>query len=468
MSDSPSLADSGTRAHRVDEGECAVVSAGPPERATVTSRGFLPLRVRTDGVPYRRPAFCGTALVLGEQTYEVIAETQSAEGVTYALRPWPAGEVVRDRLVYGPRLVREAQEDRDRAARRERVRPYRFLLYPLVGFLPAERQERVALGLGLYSVTATAVSGVVEGLLPFAAMGLIGRSAEPWLAVVLVLLTPLVWFFCLAGFSRSFAAVAFRETSGPFLVEAGSAAWKALVGGVNPVDTPLVPLTRAAFWVRLGGADEVTTEGRGAYVFRGLLPHLTWHTGHHVRAHGGYWLVEELPPALEGGRLVYRYRLAAAATDSTPPLAPPASDAYAAEVRAQIEREWDDLLGGFSWLASLLSTAVQHRAFDRRGGPPAARRPTWVTAFAGFAFAGFVLAQPREAGDPIGPWLRLTSVLLLVDGAVRLARTSRGRYAPSLFRFALPSDALRPERIAYQAHRDAEGKARGQVVPLPS
>jgi hypothetical protein len=34
--------------------------------------------------------------------------------------------------------------------------------------------------------------------------------------------------------------------------------------------------------------------------------------------------------------------------------------------------------------------------------------------------------------------------------------TRAGRYAPSLFRFALPSDSLRPERVAFHAHRDAE------------
>ncbi len=82
---------------------------GPPVRGEVRSRGFLPLRVRTEGIPYRRPAFCGTALVLGERTYEVVGETETAAGVVYALRPWPEGEVVRDRVLYGPRLVRAAR-----------------------------------------------------------------------------------------------------------------------------------------------------------------------------------------------------------------------------------------------------------------------------------------------------------------------------------------------------------------------
>jgi hypothetical protein len=41
----------------------------------------------------------------------------------------------------------------------------------------------------------------------------------------------------------------------------------------------------------------------------------------------------------------------------------------------------------------------------------------------------------------------------------RVRATRQGRYAPSLFRFALPSDSLRPERVAYHAHRDAEREA---------
>jgi hypothetical protein len=460
--DPRSKTESRTRIFRVDDGEDAVVAAGPPERGLVRSRGFLPLRVRSEGIQYRRPAFCGTALVLGERTYEVVEETETGEGVVYALRPWPEGEVVRDRVAYGPRLVHGARADRDRAATRERVRPFRFLLYPLVGLLPEDEQERAADRLGLYSVTATMASGLVEVALPLVAVWLITRSADEGLRLVAALVSPALSLLALSGFSRAFAALAFRETSGSFLVEAAFAAMKALgrtaVAGRDPT---LVPLTRDAFWTRLEVPDKVTPDRPGVVVFRGLLPHLTWHTGHHVRAHDDYWLVEALPAALERGRLVYSYRLAALDGSASPSSAePPASHAYASEVWAEIRREWDDLLGGFSWLASLLSSAVQRRAFGETGGPATARRPTWVTALAGFALGGFVLAQPQVSGDPVGPWMRLFALLLLVDGVIRIVRTESGHYAPSLFRSVLPSDSLRPERIAYQAHRDAEREAR--------
>jgi hypothetical protein len=459
-------AESETRAYRVAEGEQAVVRAGPPEEGEIRSRGFLPFRVRTEGVPYRRPAFCGTAIVLGERTYEVIRETETEAGVVYSLRSWPEGEVVRDRVIYGPRVVRAAQEDRERAAMRERVRPYRFLLYPLVGLLPEEEQERVALRFGLYTVKATFASGMVEALLPFLAIWLIAKSADEGLRVVVALLTPAIWLICLSGFSRAFAAAAFRETSGSYLVEVAFAAMKAL-GHAARRDPTLVPLSRQAFWTRLEVPDRIEPDADGSLVCRGLLPHLTWHTGHHVRAHHDYWLVEALPPALLRGRLVYSYRLYAVDAEPARPRMPPEADAYAAEVWAGVRREWDDLLVGFAWLASLLSPAAQQRAFADRGGPAAARRSVLVTSLAGSAFAIFVLAQPIQAGDPVGPWLRLLSVLLLIDGAIRIARTLRGDYAPSLFRWALPSDCLRPERIAYHAHREAERAAWAAVRDAP-
>jgi hypothetical protein len=447
---------SGASGFRVDEGEEAVVAAGPPERALIRSRGFLPLRVRSEGIPYRRPAFCGTAVVLGEQTYEVVQETETPDGAVYALRPWPEGEVVRDRVAYGPRLVRAARADRERAATRKRARPYRYFLYPLVGLLPEEPQERAADRLGLYSVTATIASGLVEAVLPLVTIWLASRTADDGLRVAFVLVTPPLSLISLSGLARAFAAWAFHETSGSYLVEVAYAAMKGL--GRARRDPTLVPLTREAFWSRLEVPDKVTPERDGVLVFRGLLPHLTWPTGHHVQAGDDYWLVEALPPALQRGRMVYSYRLVAAARpdSAASPPEPPSAHAYAAEVWAGIRREWADLLGAFSWHASLLGGAVQRRAFADRGGPRAARRPTSVTALAGLALGVFVLAQPHEAADPLGPWIRLVALLLLVDGGLRIARTLSGAYAPSLFRFVLPSDCLRPERIAYQAHRDAE------------
>ena len=447
---------------RVEDGEEAVAPAGEGERAEVRSHGFLPLRVRTEGAPRLRPAFPGTALVLGERTYEVVSETRAADAVVYGLRHWPEGEVVRDRVVYGPRLVRAAQADRARAATHERLRPYRFVLYPLVGLLPESEQERWADRLGLYAVKATLISGLSELVLLLLAIRLIARSSDEGLRVVIALASPALALLALFGLGRSFAAAAFRQTRGQCLVEAAHAAMRTLDRAAARRDTTLRPLTREAFWSRLETPDRVTREKDGALVFRGLLRHLSWPTGRHLQAGPDFWRVEALPPVLDRGRLVFTYRLTVppGRAPGSPPIESPSADTYNEEVRAGTRREWDDLLGGFSWLVSLLSADVQKRAFAARGGPAGVRRATWITAAGECVFAAYVLAQPVQAADPVGPWLRLASVGLLVEGVLRMLRAHQGLYAPSVLRAILPSRSLRPERIAYQAHRDAEREAR--------
>jgi hypothetical protein len=49
----------------------------------------------------------------------------------------------------------------------------------------------------------------------------------------------------------------------------------------------------------------------------------------------------------------------------------------------------------------------------------------------------------------------LTAAVLIGDAVSRLLRLGRGEYAPSLFGLGLPR-FLRPERLAFRAHRDAE------------
>jgi hypothetical protein len=104
-----------------------------------------------------------------------------------------------------------------------------------------------------------------------------------------------------------------------------------------------------------------------------------------------------------------------------------------------------------------LPEELQARAFDHRGGPAAARRAVRWTSGAGALAALYVLSfLPGPPGDPLGPALGVLAALLLVDGALRLRASRRGLHAPSLLRFLIPTDLLRPERVAYHAHRDAE------------
>jgi hypothetical protein len=447
---------------RVGNGEEARLTPGAAAAAEVWSRGFLPLRVRTPGSYRLRPAFPGTAVVLGEDTFEVLSETEMPRDglVVYRLREWPEGEVVRDRVAYGPALVRAAEAERERARVRAKARPWRFLLYPLVGMLPEEEQERVCDRLGLYAVTATLVSGLLESFGLVLALVLLAGTGDRGRAIMVVSALGGLILLVLPGLGRAFGAVFLRETGGSPPVVFVFEALRALGTLRERRDRSFVPLTRSAFWERLSRADTVANEEDGTLVFRGLLPHVTWGGSRRVSVGRDFWSVVPEPPVLDRGRLVYAYRLLFLGERDAPgeePPSPPPATAYAEEVLGDVRREWDALNEGFAWLTSMLSAEVQARAFDHRGGPAATRRSTLITAGAGAVLGAYVLSfLPGPPGDPLAPFLGGLSFLLLVDAVIRVRAARQGRYAPSLLRFALPSDVLRPERLPWHAHRDAE------------
>ena len=419
--------------------------------------------MRSEGRYALRPAFPGTAVVLGASTYEVLTETEMPEDglVVYRLRPWPEGEVIRDRVVYGPAFVRAAEAERRHARVRAKARPWRIVLYPIVGLLPEETQVRVCDRLGLYSVTATLVSGLVESFGVMLALLLLRRISEPGAAILFVTLLPGLILLVLPGLGRAFGAVFLRETGGSAPVALAFEALRALGAAQERRDRSFVPLTRSAFWERLGRPDTVEASPDGTLVFRGLLPHLTWGGSRRLPAGRDYWSVVPEPPVLDQGRLIYSYRLVPlgdAPAPGEPPSTPPPATAYADEVLEDVQREWDGFNEAFAWLTCMLSSEVQARAFAHGGGPAAARRPTMVTATTcgvlGLYLLSFLPGGP--AADPLAPVIGGLSVALVLDAALRIRATRHGRYAPSLFRFTLPSDSLRPERVAYHAHRDAE------------
>jgi hypothetical protein len=449
---------------RVAEGEEARLTPEGPTAAQIVSQGYLPLRVRTEDPYHVRPAFPGTAVMLGESTFEVIEEIERGEAVVYRLEPWPRGEVVRSRVAYGPRLVRAAQAERERARTRRRLRPFRGLLYPIVGLLPEDQQERLSDRLGLYSVTASLVSGLCEALAGPGALWLASRTSDPGRRAQLLLSTPILMALVLPGLVRAFNAAAFRETGGSWPVILAFEIARALGQTFEHHDSTLVPLTREAFWQRLALPDRVEREADGSLLYTSTLPHLTWRGTRRLPASGHHWLATIVPPALHRGRLLYAYRLARlgeALPAGAPEPAGPSPTAYADEVLAEIQREWDDLRVGFGWLVSLLPETLQRRAGERWGGPPALKRWTTITAFGSIVLALYLLSflPGGPPGDPLAPFVALACLLLLGDGAHRLLRSSRGHYAPSVLRFVLPGDSLRPERLAFHAHRDAEREA---------
>jgi hypothetical protein len=445
---------------RVADGEEARLTPGAAADAEVWSRGFLPLRARSEGSYRLRPPFPGTAVVLGDSTYEVLSETELPEDglVVYRLRPWPDGEVVRDRVVYGSAFVRAAEAERERARVRERAQPWRLALYPVVGLLPEEEQERLCDRLGLYAVTATLVSGLVESLGALVLLLLFAKASEGGRAIQLLTALPGLVLLVLPGLGRAFGALFLRETGGSAPVVFAFETLRALGTLRERRDRSFVPLTRAAFWERLSRPDAVEAAPDGTLVFRGLLPHLTWGRGRRLSVGRDFWSVVPEPPALDRGRLVYSYRLEPL---GEPAPVPPPADAYAEEVLAQVRREWDALNAGFAWLTGMLATDVQARAFDHRGGPAAARRATLATAVGGAVLGLYLLSllPGGPAADPLAPFVAALAAALLADAVRRMSATRHGRYAPSLFRILLPSDGLCPERVAWHAHREAERQA---------
>jgi hypothetical protein len=448
---------------RVGDGEEARLTPGAAADAEVWSRGVLPLRVRSEGSYRLRPAFPGTAVALGERDYEVLTETELPEEgqVVYRLRAWPEGEVVRDRVVYGRDLIGAAEQERERARVRERARPWRVLLYPLVGLLPEDEQVRACDRLGLDAVTATLVSGLVESAGVIGLLLLLVRSLEGGGAILAVVSLPGLILLVLPGLGRAFGAASLRELGGSAPVVLAFDALRALGAGRGRRDTAFAPLTRTGFWERLRQPDAVSTEEDGTLLFRGRLPHLTWERSRRISNGRDVWQVEAEAARLDGGRLVHRYRLRLLRdppAEGEPPLVPPPANAYAEEVLAGVRREWDDWNASYAWYTSLLGADVQARAFEHRGGPRAARRATLASAaftlVLGLYLASFLPGGPP--GDPLAPLVALAAAALVGDAIARHRAVRRGRYAPSVLRFVLPSDPLRPERLAFHAHRDAE------------
>ena len=321
---------------------------------------------------------------------------------------------------------------------------------------------------GLYAVTATLVSGLAEAALILLAPVLFARLGSAH-AIGVVSASGAFSLLALPALGRAFSALFLRETGGSAPVVLLVETLRALGVRFSGHDPTVLPLTRAAFWERLERADTVTAEADGSLLYRGLLPHLTWTRSHRLGSGGDYWLATPERPLYDRGRLIHSYRLRAMAdppSPGTPPPQPPPAGAYMDEVLAGVRREWDDWNLGFAWVTSLLAKELQARAFDHRGGPGAARRATLWTSGLSVVAAAYVLSfLPGPPGDPLGPILGLLAVLLLADAVARLRAVKRGLYAPSLIRFVLPSDLLRPERVAYHAHRDAERRILQELYP---
>lgn len=436
---------------RVDEGEEARLTPAGPRAAVIESLGSLPLRLRSEALGvHHRPEFPGTCVSLGGARYEVVEEQPLETGFRYLLEPWAGEAIFRDVVEYGPKLVRAAQRERERALERERASRWSSILYPLVGLLPEERQVLACDRLGLDpSLSTYGGVGLELGIAIMLALSLpAGSPMGPAYVIAGLIVAPALY--------RLLGAVLFREVSGSPLLRAGFALWDSLGRSGRRADATVLPLTREAFWARLARPDRHDRQTDGSVIVRSLMPHLSWGralgTAPVLRVGGDHWRVATLPTVLEQGRLAYAYQLwplrEPEMLSDLPDPVPPDPRHYQAEVLEQVAKEWDDVFGVAPWLPALLPRAAQERAYRGRGGPSASQRWSVLTALTALGLAlWFLLGK--------GTVNLLTGVVCGFDGAQRLLRTLDGKYAPSLLGLAV-SDYLRPERVAYHAHLEAE------------
>lgn len=457
----PADASSARDRWRVDEGEEARLSPEGPTGAAILSLGSLPLRARSEAMGvHHRPEFPGTCVSLAGARFEVVEEQALDTGFRYLLEPWSAENVLRDGVEYGPKLVRAAQRERQRALERERASRWSSVIAPFVGLLPEERQILACDRLGLDPLLATvAGAGLEIGLAILLAWSLPSRGGSPMGSLIAI-----GGLFVAPALYRLLGSLVFREVAGNPLLGAALALRDSFGSSTRRADATVLPLTREAFWTRLARPDRQERQADGSLIVRSLLPHLSW--GHSplsknlgtapaVRVGNDYWRVAALPPVIEQGRLSYVYQLwplrepemRADLEDSVPP----DLRQYQAEVLDQVAREWDDVFAGAPWLPCLLPSAVQERAYRGRGGAEASQLWTAFTGVAALAFAlWFFLGK--------GPFNMLAGLICGGDGGHRLWRTLNGRHAPSLIGRVV-SDYLRPERAAYHAHLEAERAA---------
>lgn len=416
--------------------------------AVVVSQGTLPFRARDEGQQYLRAPFPGTAVKLGSGYYEVLAEDAEGDAVVYRLRPWPADAAIRDQVVYDVRLVRHVLHEREQAERRHKARVWSWMLAPLVGLLPEEEQLVFCDHYGIDSLTATRASCLLEIGAVFA--GVVALPPEKRV----VLIVPL-FAIVFPALLRALGAFLFKDVAGQWLISMLAA----LRGSASRrLDKNVLPLGREAFWARLASADRYQREAERTVLVSGTLAHLTWDgRTRFPGAQGDYWVAQPLPPNVEKGRLVYRFRLIPQLhphdSEATAP-EPPHPRTYQESVLEGVAREWDDVLSAFAWLVSLLPVAVQRRAVSRRGGPKAIAGATRLSAGLELIGAAWLFLGPGR----IGPIDGILGAFLLTEGAMRLYLAAQGELAPSVF--GLPfRGLLRPERVAYHAHRDAEREA---------
>lgn len=443
----------------IEEGEEARLTPGESAAARIVSRGLLPFRVRTKTESSAHVSFPGTAVVLGDQVFEVLEEHVTATGVVYDLGRWREEDIYRGQVVYDSELIRSVKEHRLFLERREKARPYAWALAPVVGLLPEEEQTLKAEALGLDPVGTTMAAAITEILLVLVVLWVATISTEGVAQIVVRVAAVFLGLgVVFPAVARYLSAVLLGEIAGSTIVELAYRLRVVAESGARLFDPSLAPLSRRMFWARLHLPDRHEESGDGSLVVTSPLAHLSWEAIGRLSVKGDWWSVMPLEPWLQHGRIVFCYRLIPLIDPgSDMKLEPPAPDVYQRDLRGELERRWDRLtmiLGGS--VVSLLPAEVQEQALRHRGGVRVLRPASLVTALSTLGLGMMVIASQVAAVVPVG-------LVLVADGAVRFWHLSHRRAAPS-FLGGLLSPCISPDVEIYRAHRDAELSAFEKLV----
>ena len=452
----PSAAHEGGGRWGVGDGEGAPASRRAPRRRRRSGAGASCRCACAPRAPYspaaRVPRHRGRA---GRGHGEVLSPRPSSpmDGlVVSGVRDWPEGEVIHDRVVYGPAFVQAAGGERERARVRERARPWRLLLSRWSACCPRRCRSGSPTALGLYAVTATLV------LRPPREPRWCSRSCwsrmrrrDAGSAIVMLRLAlPGLVLLALPGLGRAFGAVFLRETGGsaPFILALGTCGRSARCASVTTgASSRSRESPSGSDWPH---PDTVEASPDRTLLSRGLLPHS--HRDGLAAALAGI--------ATSGASCPSRPRSIAGVSSTRSPRAArrrargrPAG-ALAARHRlrgrgpARRPVGWNSPNEGFAWLHLSCSRSSPGARRHHHGGPSGAAAPTLATAI--------VRADPGPLRTPLpaggaarrsaGPVRRrLRGRVLLAAMVLRSGRLAEGEYAPSLLRWLLPPDSLRPE-----------------------
>lgn len=128
----------------------------------------------------RRPGHPGTAVRIGADLYEVVAAGKEGRTWIYRLEPWPDRETIRAFVDWPAGAEREFAAGLNEERARERRAGLARGAQVLLGFLPADRQERLSRTTGVDPARATFRSAAAEAViaLPFA-FGFVVRQFIP-------------------------------------------------------------------------------------------------------------------------------------------------------------------------------------------------------------------------------------------------------------------------------------------------